>query len=153
MTPTDQKIYVQRSRGTEGPFLRDELIGLVANGQFAPFEEAFLDGGNDVSTVGEILGTGDSIAQAARMWQGTGSSRSSGTLFQPANIRPCPQCSGELVLQGNAPDKGTGIIVIVLGILLAPICVGLILIFWGASLMGNQKYYWHCRGCGRTYPA
>ena len=49
--------------------------------------------------------------------------------------------------------RGTGIIVIVLGILLAPVCVGIILIIWGASLTSNRKYYWHCRGCGRTFPA
>lgn len=65
----------------------------------------------------------------------------------------CPQCKGHLTLQTENPQRGTGIIVMVLGILLAPICLGFILIFWGLFLTLETKSQWHCRGCGRFFPA
>jgi len=64
----------------------------------------------------------------------------------------CPQCQGEMVLQVESPQRSTGILVIVLGILLAPFCVGIFLFFWGLSLISETKSHWHCSGCGRIFP-
>lgn len=68
-------------------------------------------------------------------------------------IHPCPQCAGELWLVLEYPQKGTGIIVIVLGILFAVLCVGIILLIWGIILINQTKASWHCRNCGRVFPA
>ena len=128
-------VYVHKNGKNLGPYTEDELNEELAIGNVLAADRACPEGAMHWSTVGSLLGIPYSFTQAA---------------YQP---RLCPQCTGELVLQGDAPDKGTGIIVIVLGILLAPVCVGIILIIWGASLTSNRKYYWHCRGCGRTFPA
>jgi len=68
-------------------------------------------------------------------------------------IHPCPQCGGELWLVLDYPQKGTGTIVIVLGILFAVLCVGIILFIWGLILINQSKASWHCRNCGRVFPA
>jgi GYF domain 2 len=67
-------------------------------------------------------------------------------------IHPCPQCGGELWRVNDYPQKGTGIIVMVLGILFAVFCVGIILMIWGFVLINQTKSTWHCRNCGRTFP-
>lgn len=67
-------------------------------------------------------------------------------------IHPCPQCGGELWMVVEYPQKSTGIIVIVLGLLFAVVCVGIILLIWGWALTNQRKTTWHCRNCGRTFP-
>src|SRR5215211_1910936 len=67
-------------------------------------------------------------------------------------IHPCPQCGGELWAVFEYPQKSTGIIVFVLGLLFALFCVGIILLIWGFMLMNQTTVTWHCRNCGRTFP-
>jgi uncharacterized protein YbaR (Trm112 family) len=65
----------------------------------------------------------------------------------------CPQCKGELVLITEYPERGTGCIVMVLGLILAPFVIGIGLLIWGLIVYGRTRRHWHCRGCGRTFPA
>jgi hypothetical protein len=65
---------------------------------------------------------------------------------------PCPQYKGNLRYVTESSQSGTGTIVFVLGILFAPLCVGIPILIWGWILMSERKNYWHCRGCGRTFP-
>jgi len=66
---------------------------------------------------------------------------------------PCPQCKGELRDVQDHTERGTGAIVIVLGVLLAPLCLGIPILIYGLVMVGRVKSYWHCRYCGRTFPA
>jgi hypothetical protein len=66
---------------------------------------------------------------------------------------PCPQCKGELRYAQDHPERGTGAIVIILGIILAPVCLGIPILIYGLIMIGRVKAYWHCRSCGRTFPA
>lgn len=65
----------------------------------------------------------------------------------------CPQCKGELQFRKEHTERGTGVIVVVLGILLAPLCLGIPILVYGLVMTGRIKTYWHCRVCGRTFPA
>jgi hypothetical protein len=119
--------YVHKDSGTLGPYSQEELQAELQAGTFTVSDKACLEGATSWTTAGVLLGL--------------------------AQDRLCPQCHGVLALQVESPDKGTGIIVIVLGILLAPFCVGIFLIIWGLTLTSNIKYHYHCRGCGRSFPA
>lgn len=67
-------------------------------------------------------------------------------------IHPCPQCGGELWAVSENPQKGTGSIMIVLGILFAPLCIGIPIFIWGLVLIAQTRSNWHCRSCGRVFP-
>jgi GYF domain 2 len=119
-------IYVHREGQQTGPHSREELIAGIEQGTFSATDKAWTSGLADWMDLSVVLST-------SRL--------------------PCPQCKGVLSQVSEAPQRSTGIIVIVLGIILAPFCVGIVLIVWGLILVNERKYYWHCRGCGRTYPA
>lgn len=65
----------------------------------------------------------------------------------------CPQCRGELLMQTESPQKSTGVIVVVIGLVFTPLCIGIPFLIWGLSLMSESRSQWHCRDCGRTFPA
>jgi hypothetical protein len=73
---------------------------------------------------------------------------------QPAAVQEqlCPRCSGPLAFRSENPERGSGTIVFVLGLLFAPLCVGIPILIWGIVMMCRQKNYWHCRGCGTIFP-
>lgn len=64
----------------------------------------------------------------------------------------CWRCGGMYTQIVNTPNRGTGCIVVVLGVIFAPVLIGLILIFYGISMMGETQTYWQCRSCGLTLP-
>lgn len=64
----------------------------------------------------------------------------------------CPQCSGELRLATEHTERGTGVIVILIGILLAPCLLGIPILVYGLVMVNRIKSYRHCRMCGRTFP-
>jgi hypothetical protein len=66
---------------------------------------------------------------------------------------PCPRCRGELVYQVESPNSGTGCIIVILGLILAPFIIGIPIVIYGFVQMGKKKRYWHCRSCGTVYPA
>jgi hypothetical protein len=76
-------------------------------------------------------------------------------LWDVLRSRPnlCPQCNGALRLATEHTERGTGVIVIILGLLLAPLCLGIPILIYGFVMVSRIKQYWHCAGCGRTFPA
>ena len=119
-------IYILKDGKQLGPYSPEQLRAGLADGRLLPTVQAWTSGLPDWTNLGSLLKT---------------------------SRYTCPQCQGVLTRQVETPQRGTGIIVIVLGILLAPFCVGIFLIVWGIVLTGETKSYWHCRGCGRTFPA
>lgn len=65
---------------------------------------------------------------------------------------PCPQCQGSLVYTHSNPNMTAGIVLLILGVLLAPVCIGIPMIIIGAVMMSQQKIAWHCSNCGRIFP-
>lgn len=66
---------------------------------------------------------------------------------------PCPQCAGALQRIVEYPEKHTGTILIVLGVVLTPLCgLGLPFVIIGMSMAQAWKARWHCVACGRSYP-
>ncbi|MBP7148808.1 MAG: hypothetical protein KBD01_14835 [Acidobacteria bacterium] len=67
-------------------------------------------------------------------------------LASNADLR-CPFCGGD-ALDGRRSMTTAGVVVLLAGILLAPVCIGVILIMIGLS-MREQKYV--CRNCGKSF--
>jgi hypothetical protein len=65
---------------------------------------------------------------------------------------PCPKCEGERVHVFEKTNQGAGCIVFLLGLLFAPFCVGIAIMVVGLNMMNEGRAYWHCRGCGTTFP-
>jgi transposase-like protein len=65
----------------------------------------------------------------------------------------CWKCGGRYTLVSEYPDKGTGCIIMALGILFAPLIIGIFFILIGAQMSGAAKNRWQCRRCGLTLPA
>jgi uncharacterized membrane protein YvbJ len=64
----------------------------------------------------------------------------------------CWKCGGRYTLINEYPDKGTGCIIMALGILFAPVLIGIFFIFIGARMSNTPKSHWQCRQCGLTLP-
>jgi hypothetical protein len=119
-------IFVYKDGRQLGPYTQTEITTAIAQGEFGEIDNGWTAGLENWVSLGSLV---------AGKWG------------------RCPQCEGQLILEVEHPNRGTGAIVIVLGILLAPVCVGFILIIWGLILALETKSQWHCRGCGRLYPA
>lgn len=119
-------IYVYKDGQQLGPYTKQGVADALAQGEVDQSDKAWTSGLPDWIELGSLM---------------------SGTLAV------CPQCKGQLTLQVEYPQRGTGIIVMVFGVILVPICVGLILLLVGLVLTLETKSQWHCRGCGRLFPA
>lgn len=81
-----------------------------------------------------------------------------GVTFQPRTApperhsRPCPRCSGWLVSRQVEQQKGAGCIVLLIGLLLAPILIGIPIFFYGLHLMDAGRNIWWCNTCGVQIP-
>jgi hypothetical protein len=64
----------------------------------------------------------------------------------------CWRCGGRYTQITSQPNKGSGCIVIALGVILAPVLIGVILIIYGLQMMGETQSHWQCRSCGLTLP-
>lgn len=73
-----------------------------------------------------------------------------------ASVAPpqeCGNCGGtRFTPLAEQPNKGTGCILLALGVLLAPILVGIIIIIWALTMMGETKRWWVCDSCGARLP-
>lgn len=117
------EIYLYKSGEQTGPFTLNEVNEKLATGEADLADQAWTPGRLQWVKLGIAL-----------------------------NRRRCPPCNGYMPLIIDHPQRSTGIIVAVLGVLLAPVCVGLILIIFGLVLAAETKRYWHCTLCGRTFP-
>jgi hypothetical protein len=98
------KIYIERNCERYGPYSQEEVTAGLADGTFLPTDLACRCG--------------------YAVWV---------PLQKPLageRQNPCPQCRGELSIPTENPNRGTGVIVLVLGILFAPVCLG-IPFLWG----------------------
>jgi len=127
----DAKIYIYRDGATEGPYSEKEIREAQASSKFQAADKRW---SNDLKRWLPILIESKPEPVIVRL------------------PKTCPQCQSEMSLQIENPNRGTGIIILVLGILFAPLCVGIPLIVWGAMTAGETRSHWHCRGCGRTFP-
>ncbi|SRR6266404_638551 len=128
----DATIYVYRDRVTEGPYSAQEIRQAQASGKFKAADKQW---SNDLKKWLPIPIESKPEPVAVRRLPKT-----------------CPQCQAEMSLQIENPQRGTGTIMIVLGILFAPFCIGIPLLIWGAIMASETRSHWHCRGCGRTFP-
>jgi hypothetical protein len=127
----DATIYINRDGVTEGPYSAQEIRKASASGKFQPADKVW--------------------SKDLKKWTPILTEAKSEPVVTPLR-KTCPQCQAEMSLQIENPNRGTGVIVLVLGILFAPLCVGIPLIVWGATMAGETRSHWHCRGCGRTFP-
>jgi uncharacterized protein YbaR (Trm112 family) len=116
-------IYIYKTGEQFGPFDIDQVRQSLQKGEVALTDQAWRQG----------LIEWTSLASMLQLWT-------------------CPQCKGYMLRIVEHPQRSTGIIITVLGILLAPVCVGLILMIWGLMLTAETKAHWHCSGCGREFP-
>lgn len=124
------KIYVSRHGERYGPYSLGHVRTMLAAGQVKADDLACYEGSAEWLPLDTVLAIEKPVSPAY----------------------PCPRCGGELSYQVEKTDTGTGCIVILLGVLLAPILIGLVIIFFGIHLMGKTKTYWHCRSCGTVFP-
>jgi hypothetical protein len=127
----DATIYIHRRGIAEGPYSAQEMREALASGKFEPSDKLW--------------------SKELEKWIPILAESKPEHVINPLR-KTCPQCQAEMSLQIENPQKGTGIIVLVLGLLFAPLCVGIPLIIWGAMMAGEARSHWHCRGCGRTFP-
>ncbi len=74
---------------------------------------------------------------------------------QPVQLlwNQCRRCLGLLVLRSESTDNGTGCLVLLVGLLFAPVLIGIPIAIYGIVLMNKSRRYLHCTGCGTIYPA
>ena len=63
----------------------------------------------------------------------------------------CWDCGGTLKKGREAHSEGSGCIIIILGILLAPIGIGIILIIYGLHVASKCEGFWRCKRCGAKF--
>ena len=59
----------------------------------------------------------------------------------------CSKCGGRLLRSSEARSRGLGILVFVVGIMLAPALIGFPILMYGIHLMGERETYWRCKVC------
>lgn len=64
----------------------------------------------------------------------------------------CSQCGGKLAAEKKATSEGSGCIVAILGLVLAPFILGIPLIIYGLHLMSKREANWRCKSCEATFP-
>ena len=64
----------------------------------------------------------------------------------------CERCKGESYKGYDYPQRGNGCLLMCVGLLLAPLLIGLPIIIYGDSLRDTASGLWICKGCGSTTP-
>ncbi len=65
----------------------------------------------------------------------------------------CGNCGGtSFTPLTEQPNKGTGCVLLALGVLLAPLCIGIIIIIWAMQMMGETTRWWICDSGGARLP-
>ena len=63
-------------------------------------------------------------------------------------VYPCNRCQGPMISFVDRPNEATGCIIIILGISLTPVCLGIPILIYGLSMMGQATTMWQCSNCG-----
>lgn len=61
-------------------------------------------------------------------------------------------CGGQYKLIATRPNEGTGCIIMILGLLFAPIIIGIPILIYGFRMKNKTHSYWQCGDCGMTLP-
>ena len=64
----------------------------------------------------------------------------------------CWHCGGGLRKEREAKHSGSGCLIILVGLLLAPVLIGIPIIIYGLHLGSKAKGFWRCRKCGAEFP-
>jgi predicted nucleic acid-binding Zn ribbon protein len=64
----------------------------------------------------------------------------------------CSQCGGSLKKGADAKSEGSGCLIALVGLLLAPILIGIPIILIGVHMMGKREGFWRCKKCGAKFP-
>jgi uncharacterized protein YbaR (Trm112 family) len=137
-------IYVLRSGQKQGPYSCGQVRDQLASGHLQVDDPAWHEGLANWAPLGSVLRLEDSPPLAL-----VGQTQ----YTEPAvESYPCPRCRGELRYQMESPSAAAGCIIILLGLLFAPLIIGIPIIIYGIVLMGKEKKYWHCRSCGTMFP-
>ena len=79
--------------------------------------------------------------------------------YQTHPVRPrfdgppknCAQCGGGLKKGATAKSEGSGCLIALIGLLLAPVLIGIPIVLYGVHLMSKREGHWRCRKCGTTF--
>jgi ribosomal protein L37AE/L43A len=63
----------------------------------------------------------------------------------------CPKCLIKMDQGTGSKNKGLGLVILIIGIVLAPIIVGIPVAVFGLYLMFKSDGYWVCRKCGAKF--
>ncbi len=65
----------------------------------------------------------------------------------------CGNCRGTTFTPlAEQPNKGTGCVLLAVGVLLAPVLIGIVIIIWAVGMMGESRRWWVCNSCGARLP-
>ena len=64
----------------------------------------------------------------------------------------CFHCQSEMMMERQHPDRTRGTITFLVGLLLAPIIIGIPLLLWAIDMMRRRRDWWLCSHCGHTQP-
>ena len=64
----------------------------------------------------------------------------------------CLHCGGALRNGAEGKAQGSGCIIIILGLLLAPFLIGIPIVIYGMNLMNKTDYFYECQRCGSRFP-
>jgi hypothetical protein len=64
----------------------------------------------------------------------------------------CVLCKSEKTVEFRHPNRNTGIIMMILGLILTPVIIGLPFLLWGIDMFRFREDWWRCSGCGAATP-
>ena len=64
----------------------------------------------------------------------------------------CSSCGGPLKAGKEAKSEGSGCLIAVVGLLLAPVLIGIPIVLYGLHVMGKREGFWRCTKCGAKLP-
>ena len=64
----------------------------------------------------------------------------------------CFHCQNEMMMERQHPDRTRGTITFLVGLLLAPVIIGIPLLLWAIDMMRRRRDWWLCSQCGHTQP-
>jgi len=64
----------------------------------------------------------------------------------------CFHCQSEMMMERQHPDRTRGTITFLVGLLLAPVIIGIPLLLWAIDMLRRHQDWWLCSQCGHTQP-
>jgi hypothetical protein len=64
----------------------------------------------------------------------------------------CWHCGGSLRKGKDAKNQGSGCLILVIGVCLAPLVIGIPIILYGIHLAGKAEGFYQCKKCESKFP-